>query len=1378
MSAYKKKRTHASMRASRGVWQRSRSTKNRGQTKDKGQALIEYALIIALVAIGLIGILTLTGPAVGNVFSNQVYNLLGGTIEPRDTLQADDFWTQVAAVASYTPEEAVVSTNVPREPTTTPSPGPTRTPTPVTPSPEPTDTPTPGPSPTPQQMAHDFEFYDPANNKDWWMHDMTGSLYKGKWDAEYWSYGHENREDGCTYGSDCDIYWRYVMSNLDSLTPGSGWSTTHDEIAISLGKYDSLYSLWGAQYYDGGTIQISNHWYGRYVTQDNINFEDKTYTLRIKKYQYMRIWVGDTLVVDEWDRYDNNTWMEYNFNPGASEKKITVEVGHGRDASTYIYVQLYDPSDPLTRLEDNPECNWTLSEEDYRSPNKAWNDSPGGNYQPYSSCILALRGYVDLTDLDPATEEAVLEYWEKYSLNSSTRTYVAVSEAGTGAWEIVETHYNDTNLGWSRETFDLTNFGTNNVNFIGKQIQMGFVIENTSSSGRDGWYIDDIEVKRPPVRFPYRIPFTDDMEGDEHWYAGGTWAISGEFYHSENRAWSDSPDEDYVHGSNSTLELDYYIDLIDIKPGKEPEVTFWHRYDLTDDDSIWIEVSDDDRVSWHSLVQDVGGNDTYLAYEGENLSWNQVALSLNDYVGQNIYLRFRLDARYNDKVAQGWWIDDFSLRYKSEDSIEPDWCDNMEAGGSNWIAGGEWAVVNGTDFNADSGNSIQSPTDGPRGGYSQFWSDSPGKNYEHDSNATLALNPELDLTGVDHAEMSFWNMWDVADSEDLYVEVTTDGGENWTTVWNRRYNNKPPGYSSVRDYGGYNRVMSWAREVIDLSDYANELVTLRFRLDATDDTDVLDGWWIDDVCFLKRDNSMLTVPFFDDYEIGGGAPNYQNWYVGGTWVISDENFRSGGSAMTDSQGVNYVDDANTIIELAKPVNLSGTTLPTLYFWDTWSLASKDYGLFEINVANENPATWTADDDLTWQGWNNISAVEHYYSQVLSWNRLQVDLSPYINKFIKIRFRLYAAYGSSVADGWYIDNVSIIDRGAPGYTDQVHPMPFFDNLETINDDWVLEGTWARVPSWRAMTNADLGPGGWTAEYYYVRAGGNTSSSSPIFEADDRFAVETVTEINTNWSWWGPYLPFLEDFKTRYPDYARCEEYARDPSYYRYSPPETRPAPYDEDWYTIYSRCFDYYLVKYSRTIYTEESNTTLQFYTQSDDRIRVIVDGVTVYEYWSDRGFTGTQNPWLTEYTIVNPGPHAVEIHFYERTGDARVLVQVNQRTYVFHDSPSGDYFHGSNMSVMLEGVVDLTGTSNPALSYWQKYDLNSGDSLRTEISTDAGFSWSEIGYASGDQFEWDKRVIPLSSYVGRQVNIRFRLDARSDTRVGDGWWIDDIQIAE
>ena len=43
--------------------------------KEKGQGLVEYALILVLVAIVVIVILAILGPAIGNVFSTIVSNV-------------------------------------------------------------------------------------------------------------------------------------------------------------------------------------------------------------------------------------------------------------------------------------------------------------------------------------------------------------------------------------------------------------------------------------------------------------------------------------------------------------------------------------------------------------------------------------------------------------------------------------------------------------------------------------------------------------------------------------------------------------------------------------------------------------------------------------------------------------------------------------------------------------------------------------------------------------------------------------------------------------------------------------------------------------------------------------------------------------------------------------------------------------------------------------------------------------------------------------------------------------------------------------------------------------------------------------------------------
>lgn len=43
--------------------------------REKGQGLVEYALILVLVAVVVIVILTLVGPAIGNIFSTIVESL-------------------------------------------------------------------------------------------------------------------------------------------------------------------------------------------------------------------------------------------------------------------------------------------------------------------------------------------------------------------------------------------------------------------------------------------------------------------------------------------------------------------------------------------------------------------------------------------------------------------------------------------------------------------------------------------------------------------------------------------------------------------------------------------------------------------------------------------------------------------------------------------------------------------------------------------------------------------------------------------------------------------------------------------------------------------------------------------------------------------------------------------------------------------------------------------------------------------------------------------------------------------------------------------------------------------------------------------------------
>lgn len=54
------------------------STPLKSRRAEHGQGLVEYALILLLVAIVVIVALALLGPAIGNLFSNRIREAMGG----------------------------------------------------------------------------------------------------------------------------------------------------------------------------------------------------------------------------------------------------------------------------------------------------------------------------------------------------------------------------------------------------------------------------------------------------------------------------------------------------------------------------------------------------------------------------------------------------------------------------------------------------------------------------------------------------------------------------------------------------------------------------------------------------------------------------------------------------------------------------------------------------------------------------------------------------------------------------------------------------------------------------------------------------------------------------------------------------------------------------------------------------------------------------------------------------------------------------------------------------------------------------------------------------------------------------------------------------
>jgi hypothetical protein len=436
--------------------------------------------------------------------------------------------------------------------------------------------------------------------------------------------------------------------------------------------------------------------------------------------------------------------------------------------------------------------------------------------------------------------------------------------------------------------------------------------------------------------------------------------------------------------------------------------------------------------------------------------------------------------------------------------------------------------------------------------------------------------------------------------------------------------------------------------------------------------------------------------------------------MGGTWVIAPENKHSGATALTDSYGVAYRHESSGIAEIRGVFDLTGKVEPTLFFWDVFNLAYDDYALVEVNSSSDGGVTWT--------GWDSV--YQQRYTTTTSWDRRQVDLKPYIGKLIKIRFRLYAEKDSRTADGWKIDDVLVIDRNG---IEPVFNLPFNETAETVNDNWVYDGTWARRPLFRTVGSGNgLGPGGWNGEYFY------DANNNTLFDAGELRGTRLdsdLTDLN-----WGTGRPAGVNL------------------------------PSD-----------DHFQIRWTRIINVASDNTQYQIMAASDDGVRVKVDGTTVINKWLDRGFPSTPD---TADVTLNAGAHTIVVEYYERTSSARVAISFGLTGMVFDDSPSGNYYHQNDMSLTLAGTVNLSGSLNPALSYWERRALGPSDVAYTEISTNEGFTWAVIQTKTGTDSTWKKVLIDLSAYKATPIKIRFRLDARTDSRTGDGWYIDDIQMAD
>ncbi len=172
------------------------------------------------------------------------------------------------------------------------------------------------------------------------------------------------------------------------------------------------------------------------------------------------------------------------------------------------------------------------------------------------------------------------------------------------------------------------------------------------------------------------LQLADDASSTSNWT--GNWTTTTDEAYSPTTSFTESSGSDYADNANKTFMLTQNIDLTD---ATDAMITFWAMWEIEADyDYCQFQVSTNGGASW------IGQCGLYTV-EGSSTPWNGSAqpdgepvwegtsgwvreeISLSDYLGQSIKVRFQFES--DGGVTQdGFYFDDFEVAYNESAGID------------------------------------------------------------------------------------------------------------------------------------------------------------------------------------------------------------------------------------------------------------------------------------------------------------------------------------------------------------------------------------------------------------------------------------------------------------------------------------------------------------------------------------------------------------------------------------------------------------------------------------------------------------------------------------------------------------------------------------
>jgi len=824
----------------------------------RGQALVEYALILALLAIAMAVALAATGPAIADVFSNVICNVAGQ--EPCGSEVADlspvgdpsAFWQTVTWVASSPRGETPYPTPPERPPTLAPTiGGPSNTNTPV-----PTRTPVPtftvGPSHTPADRAFYLTYdehveLDPNSKANW---RLDSGVYLG---GDAWvGYYYQNT----SFSGAPTIVSNVSIPGADPLGIAFNWGTGLPITKDGWTASDNFSVNWVRR------IDVP---VGGVSVRFDISADDRASL-------YLCPTEADAIALSGCDQIFNNTasatqtrdlvegsqWLTLRYVENSGDARVSLNIGQ---------IGGVNPDDIVA---GGGECAWGIkTNSDSNTLDSMFDENPNSDAWPGGQvCYLELRGWVDTT----GAARPVLSFWDVWDLPAGVNAALQVADYTADhtalAWRTIPLRTggaNVRNYEWTRSEVALANV---TPGLTSNRLAMRFVLSSAGQAGTFDparWYIDDIRVKdTPETVFTVGQSWALNSSSQKaDFITTGRWDITTTLNHG-GMSFEDSPNRDYdLHSQGSPrvhyIELANPVDVTTaVAPATDsegdagsPMLSFWHAFDIAPGTQLQVQYTVDPRDTvpdvWQTIPVGTGSPaapggllyDNTGSADVPSLVMRPVEIMLDQiptWNTQPFRLRFALIAG-GSTTSDGWWIDDIKIErdggakftaYPFIDGAESD--DFTE---KNWIRLGSWAAQFGAgvrengfqtgrayadSVNANAITNVSTAMEMKR--YIDLFYDTPANTSDPGGVGEALTGTVAERQTINRPMLTFWHRRDVRAGTTFAVDMTTTDLEDtdpttdleWHQIWVYTAPNSNPSNSISRWQEN-----AWERVEIDLS---------------------------------------------------------------------------------------------------------------------------------------------------------------------------------------------------------------------------------------------------------------------------------------------------------------------------------------------------------------------------------------------------------------------------------------------------------------------------------------------------------------------------------------------------------------------------------